>query len=271
MASVETVTPVVRVFQWNVLADSLATGDARGFPKVPTEALDTGSRRKMQLDVIGSSGADLVALQEVDAPDDFITFLKESGYETHYAARQDSPLGLLLAWKKDMFKMQRHMVSSYTECGQIAMFVRLKHIGPSAQDEGASFVFSTTHLKSTGTASDTKRYRDAKYTQMGQLSEFKHWAPRMGSENTVVCGDFNMSDPDLQGNAAYPNDTPTTFKARASGEKIDCEDHIATTYTIINRACLPDVPKAPFLPSLTYPSDHFSLCADFVLTNDRDE
>lgn len=248
----------IRVFQWNVLADSLATGDKGGFPKVSDDSLDTDKRRAMQFSVIKAFGADLVALQEVDAPNDFTEFLEGLGYETHYAKRRDSPLGLLIAWRKSQFEFIRFTEASYERSGQIALFVHL-------EEDGVPFVFATTHLKSTGTPDDTDRYRKARAIQAAQLDEFKACLGERGQVNQIICGDFNMSDPDFGMNSSHTKDMPTTFKARSCGEKICCEDHIATTFPIAQRSILPDAFPSPLLPSETYPSDHVSLCADIVL------
>lgn len=274
----------VRVFQWNVLADHCADKSEHGFPYVDDEALDTSLRRPMQLDLIIESKADIIALQEVDNPDDFEEALAEHDYQTLYNRRHDSPLGVLVAFKKSWELVQKNMIT-FSNGGQVATIVKLKD-----PQSGRTVVFAATHLKAKAdNASALRRGLQSEELLSYVKSASDDWNDRsiLYAErtiemkgNVIVAGDFNDSPgscacrtwSDFEGfTSAYPSDVNTTFKLRpregATGLKdkqVRTEDYIFHNGTTERVRELPKDIAIPYFPSKTHPSDHVALCAEVV-------
>jgi mRNA deadenylase 3'-5' endonuclease subunit Ccr4 len=272
----------VRVFTWNVLADSCANDSPQGFPYVPKEALDTALRRPMQIKEILSDDADVIALQEVDNPHDFEEALKENGYDVLYNRREDSQLGVLVAFKTSKYVLQAGTKIMYTYGGQVATIVLLEDKATAKH-----FVFATTHLKAKDDLKSTKvrecqvielkRYVDNMVISQQTLDVGKPEPSRV-----IVAGDLN-DEPRSETvwqltrhwhrfNLAYAEKMKTTFKVRndANGRKADkcCkEDYIIHNGNTASRRELPQDFEHPFLPSKDFPSDHLPLCADIVFVN----
>lgn len=262
---------VVRVFQWNVLADKCATADDAGFPKVPKEALDPVLRRPMQLKEILRDDADLIALQEVDDLPPFKEALVLAGYDVHYHQREDSPLGLVVAFKRDRFTLgSRHYVK-YANGGQIASLVKLQD-----KTSERKVLFITTHMKAGNQNAQARTLQSVELrsymTNMRCGSHVILAADMNASANTESVRNWCTTD---GWGGKYTKDafalaTPctdnTTFKMRIEDGKTvriaRVEDYIMHTGTTIKASTLrQDIPE-PLLPSCDYPSDHLSLCAD---------
>jgi mRNA deadenylase 3'-5' endonuclease subunit Ccr4 len=269
----------VCVFTWNVLADMCADDSPQGFPYVPEDALDTALRRPMQIKEILADDADVIALQEVDNPNDFEEALKENGYTVLYNRRQDSELGVLVAFKKDKYELKARTMITFTYGGQVATFILLKDKATAKH-----FVFAATHLKAKDDIESTKvrerqvtelkRYVDNMVTSQMELNDGK-----MESPHAIVAGDLN-ADPSSrtmarltrewnQFNSVYMAKTKTTFKVRHRADatpvaKCCKEDYIIHNGITASRRELPQDFEHPFLPSKDFASDHLSLCAKLV-------
>lgn len=277
----------VKVFQWNVLADCCANNTAGGFPFVPPEALDLKLRRPLQLEEILDADADVVALEEVDAPHDFEEALKEHEYEVLYNKREDSPLGVLVAYKKKYKFLTKNLIS-FSRSGQVAIIVRLQDTSCNR-----TFVFAATHLKAKTDATSAHHRRLQSEELLFYVMHISddwhdrrngmrgtHEATTMG--NIIVAGGFN-DDPHSVTcktwtsaecfESAYPDREKTTFRCRRMDgttlldPHVCAEDYILHTGTVA-RICelVQDIPS-PYLPSITFPSDHLSLCAELVFVN----
>ncbi len=277
----------VRVFQWNVLADCCADDTPEGFPYVPKEALDPILRRPMQLREIIADNADVIALEEVDRPCLFEELLKEEGYYVLYNKREDSPLGVLVAYKEDEYTVEAKNMITFAHGGQVATILLLKD-----NRSGRKFVFAATHLKA-GDNDESKRVRGLQSKEL--LSHVKNmsddwtqrrWRPEdkreaVMSGNVILAGDLNDDTSvnavntwtELDGfvKALPERFDKTTFKMR-KGEygnlkKCCAEDYIIHNGTTARVRKLPQDFEDPYLPSEDFPSDHLSLCADIVFTN----
>ncbi len=275
----------VRVFQWNVLADCCADDTPEGFPYVPKEALDTALRRPMQLKEILADDADVLALEEVDNPHDFEEALKEKGYYVLYNRREDSPLGVLVAYKTDKYTVEAKSMITFTNGGQVATILLLKD-----KLSGRDFVFAATHLKAKDD-DKSKRVREMQSTEllihvknMSDDWQDRGWdnRPAEMTGNVILAGDLNAqtglsnvvkawTDLDGFGLALPERFDHTTFKVRKASygkiKKCCTEDYIIHNGTTKRVRKLPQDFEDPYLPSKDFPSDHLSLCADVVFTN----
>lgn len=274
----------VKVFQWNVLADCCADATPEGFPFVPPAALNE-RRRPLQIKEILDADADVVALEEVDAPHDFEEALKEHEYEVMYNKREDSPLGVLVAYKSKYKLVQKSLIT-FSRGGQVATIVKLKD--PSCN---RAFVFAATHLKAKSNVESVSRrmYQSVELREhVVNMSDDCHdrlysWNTREAkmTGNVIVAGDFNDTPEsracqtwfELDGfGSVFPRDDNTTFKLRqtATGgrlKKVCVEDYIFHTGRVKRRRELVQTFPAPYLPSTTFPSDHLSLCAEIVFVD----
>lgn len=253
----------VRVLQWNVLADCLATADDKGFPMAPVAALDTEKRAEMQADILDTHAADVVCLQEVDEPSRFEQVLRDT-HESIYAQRRDSALGLFFAWRKDMFELVTYRVHNYRQGGQVALLVILR------RGDFSDYIFATTHLKSlrSDSASDMNReqFREFVAAVRDTVSE-----PIATVSGVFVAADLNdhhhTIDLTIRGVEHSMHNIylgHTTFKKRGSGTKLAHEDMLASTRQCVNKLAIV-APESPYWPSETFPSDHAVLCGDFLL------
>lgn len=273
----------VRVLQWNVLADSCADDSAQGFPYVPEEALDTDLRRPMQINEIISADAGVIALEEVDNPKAFEEALTENGYKVLYNRREDSQLGVLVAYKDAKYTLKAKTMITFTKGGQVATVILLKD-----KTSGRSFVFAATHLKAKD---DYKSKKVREY----QSKELLNHVKTMSDDWTARSRPYPIRDAELKGNivlagdlndqtdsgtvktwteqdefkSAYNCYLKTTFKAR----KDDCgygvvkcctEDYVIHNGTTARVLTLPQDFEYPYLPSKVFPSDHLILCTDIV-------
>lgn len=276
----------VRVFQWNILADSRADDTPQGFPYVPKEALDNELRRPMQFKEILADDADVLALEEVDNPHLFEELLKEKGYHVLYHRREDSPLGELVAYKTEKYTLKAKNMITFTHEGKIATLLLL-----SDNLSGRKFVFGAAQLTKRD-EDTTKKVRDLQTMELlGHVKNMSDdWEKRCFSYNKrdaefkgniVLVGDMNhvmwsdqiklWTDADGFVVALPENYDNTTFKV-CKGEwgkvtKRDSEDFVIHNGTTARVRKLRQDFEDPYLPSKDFPSDHLSLCADIVFTN----
>lgn len=277
----------VRVLQWNVLADSCADDSAQGFPSVPVEALDTDLRRPMQINEIISADAGVIALEEVDNPKAFEEALTENGYKVLYNRREDSQLGVLVAYKEAKYTLKAKTMITFTKGGQVATVLKLKD-----KTSGRSFVFAATHLKAKD---DYKSKRVREYQSKELLIHVKamsdDWTERNRpfastrdaelKGNIVLAGDLN-DDEDSRAvktwteqdefKSAYKRYLKTTFKECKNDcgfwvNKCCTEDYVIHNGTTARVLTLPQDFEVPYLPSKVFPSDHLILCTDIVFVN----
>lgn len=262
----------IRVLQWNVLADHLATFDPKGFPEVPVLALDRDRRAKLQEQILMELDADIVCLQEVDVQHRFENMLSET-HDSLYMQRHDSTLGLFMAWRYSKINLVGYTTSSYSKSGQnmlIATFER-----NYGNENSRRFVVATTHLKSVGVLPSSVTNHT---TNLRQFGEFEARLRNTLSADHLVSGvivaaDLNQRrDPTKLTVRGYENALrsvydpyqDTTFKRRGSGDKCESEDVLWSSFQHTASAPL-TVPEEPLWPSETWPSDHCVLCADFLV------
>lgn len=262
----------IRVLQWNVLADCLATSDPRGFPDVPSTALNVENRHELQRQVVRELDADIVCLQEVDYEHTFVCGLADT-HDTLYMERHDSSLGLFMAWRLSKVNLVRYTTASYDNSGQNMLIATFERKCDSGNDR--RFVVATTHLKSVGVSPVPN---DAHATNTRQFNEFVARLRNALSSDLSVSGVIVAADMNRRRNppiitvkgkenallSVYDLYKDTTYKRRGSGDKIESEDVLWSSFVWAASAPLA-IPEEPYWPSDTWPSDHCVLCADFLL------
>ncbi|XP_025196414.1 nocturnin isoform X1 [Melanaphis sacchari] len=276
----------VRVLQWNVLSQALGQNNDR-FDSCPLEALEWKHRRCHMLEEILRHNPDIICLQEVDHFDFLSRALATQSYSGLFVPKPDSPCvyindnngpdGCAIFYKNDKFDLlEKHdkILQVWTvHSNQVSLLLILQD--KSTQKE---LCVSTTHLKARkGALLSTLRNEQGK-----DLLQFisSHAAGRP----TIVCGDFNAEPTEpvyntmcscsyLPLDSAYKlsGSEPlyTSWKIRGGeGEVKHTIDYMFYTKHKLTVSNILNMPKEIDIgenrvPSLSYPSDHFSLISDF--------
>jgi len=255
----------IRVMQWNVLADSCCDQSDNGFPYVELSVLEnTEARHRLQLEQIEQCSPDLLALEEVDCAEHFQQWLSEHNYDCRYSKRNDSLLGIMMAWRQNVFEVKGQKPPCHLEGGQIGLISTFLH-----QETGQRIDFVATHLKAK-TGNENLRLKQIQKL-CGQLESFEH---------LIIAADLNdepdkpvckyLYDKGLSA-AAHGYDF-TTFKIRSdeNGKPktfrriIDYVWH-SQKFKMLDYLNFPKIDSTRGLPMANYPSDHIALCFDFAI------
>ncbi|ELU13780.1 hypothetical protein CAPTEDRAFT_218384 [Capitella teleta] len=279
--------------QWNILAQALSVGKDN-FVKCPHDALSWDIRRLRIIESILDVLPDILCLQEVDHYLFLEEVLSTVGYVGNFCPKPDSPClytdnsngpdGCAAFYRSDKFEeIQRHnfvLRADGTETNQVCATVTLK-----CKSSGKSFSVGVTHLKAKY-GWDDLRHKQGVY----MLSYLHKNLP--ASSALILCGDFNAEPTEqvhkaclespLGLKSAYAVNSEngimepayTTWKIRGGAtEEEDVEvcrtiDYIWYTEKSLKVTALKEFPTgdeigAERVPSYAYPSDHFSLAADF--------
>ncbi|XP_025413522.1 nocturnin isoform X2 [Sipha flava] len=276
----------IRVLQWNVLSQALGQNNDK-FDSCPLEALEWKRRRCHMLEEILRHNPDIICLQEVDHFDFLSRALATQSYSGLFVPKPDSPCvyikdnngpdGCAIFYKNNKFDLldkQEKILQVWTvHSNQVSLLLVLKDKCTEKE-----LCISTTHLKARkGALLSTLRNEQGK-----DLLEFisSHALDRP----TIICGDFNAeptepvyntmcSCPALPLDSAYKvsgSEPPfTSWKIRGGeGEVMQTIDymfytkHKLTVSSILNMPLEKDIGDNR-VPSMSYPSDHFSLVSDF--------
>jgi len=278
-----------RIMQWNVLSQALGVCNDN-FTTCPRQALEWKFRRFRMLEEMLVHSPDILCLQEVDHYSFLENALGSIGFQGMFLPKPDSPCiylqgnngpdGCAIFFNRSKFEMVRmetrilevwHTVQS----NQVALLVILRFL-----TSGDEICVVTTHLKAKcGAFLATLRNEQGK-----DLLEFVR--THCGGRPLVLSGDFNaepsepvystvLSDENLALASTYYNlnqSEPrfTTWKIRQDGEVCHTIDYIfySDSKFWVNRLLqFPEENEmgAGRVPSLCYPSDHFSLVADLSL------
>lgn len=268
----------VRVLQWNLLSQALAERMDR-FVCCPEGALEWRTRRWRILEDILEYEPDILCLQEVDHYNFLRCTLGRVGFAGCFFPKPDSPCyylkgnngpdGCALFYDESRYQLvecrQKVLQVFSRQSNQVTLLCILRR-----KLDDAELCVVTTHLKGKDLMDFVRTHR--------------------GRRPTVIAGDFNaepwepvyktlLSHRDLVLESSYALDEEsrrseepayTTWKIREEGEVKHTIDYIFYTpeaLTIERRLELPtegDIGPGR-VPSLAYPSDHFSLVADLNL------
>ncbi|VVC28506.1 Hypothetical protein CINCED_3A022165 [Cinara cedri] len=276
----------VRVFQWNVLSQALGQNNDK-FDCCPLEALEWKRRRCHMLEEIVRHNPDVICLQEVDHFDFLSRALATQSYSGLFVPKPDSPCvyikdnngpdGCAIFYKNNRFDLlEKHdkILQVWTvHSNQVTLLLILKD-----KCTGQELCVTTTHLKARkGALLSTLRNEQGK-----DLLQFI--SSYAGDRPTIICGDFNAeptepvystmcSCPDLPLDSAYKvsglEPPYTSWKIRGGeGEVMHTIDYMfysknkLTVSSLLNMPIERDIGENR-VPSMSYPSDHFSLVSDF--------
>ena len=257
---------LLRVLQWNVLADQLADN----FPRVDRALLQWEGRFALMKAELTRANADLLCLEEVDHYADFESFLLPLGYSGVYRQKEgwhNDGTAIFLRTSKLTLETQHSAVFSGGK-RQVYVSLLLRERQTSRQ-----FVVIATHLKS-GTRFESHREVE--------VQQVLHHLEAYSGLPVVLAGDFN-SEPDyavyrlLQAasfssaywNTSSPGQEPafTTLKYRQSLEKYTIDYIWLRQFRSCKYLSLPSESElsSDGLPSAQYPSDHLALVCDVQL------
>lgn len=271
----------VRVLQWNQLSQTLGSQND-GFVLCPPAALDWTSRRWRLLEELVRHQPDILCLQEVDHFPLLERALSPLGYQGHFVPKPDSPCiylpansgpdGCAVFYRRDQWELVGEVRSRVLEVWRVQSNQVVLAVNLRSRSSARELCVATTHLKArSGALLATLRNEQGK--------DLLEWlAAVRQSRPLLLTGDFNAEPSEpvyrtvTEGLAsAYPESTPyTTWKVRESGEQKGTLDYIFHSEGLQVLATL-DPPQdqqvgQARLPSLSFPSDHLSLVADFIIT-----
>ncbi|KAF7267737.1 hypothetical protein GWI33_019065 [Rhynchophorus ferrugineus] len=291
----------IRVFQWNILSQALGTMNDN-FVRCPDEALDWNHRKYLIVEEIVEYCPDVICLQEVDHFNFLKRVLATQGYTGMFFPKPDSPCfyidgnngpdGCAVFFRSNKFELVRAETRILEiwkiQSNQVALLMILK-----VKETGEEICVVTTHLKARHSALlATLRNEQGK-----DLLEF---VQRYAEDRPlIIAGDFNAEPSEpiystmLNSNqslaSAYAetncdNSIPsatreppyTTWKIRDEGEICHTIDYVFYSRNNLDIDSVLEFPTetdigADRVPSLIYPSDHFSLVCDFsIRTNSCD-
>ena len=261
------VRPVVRIVNWNLLAFDNAKNDENGFPLASEQTLSPQNRQHLIRRFLkrACEQADFITLQEVDDPDFVAGVLSFKNFAYFYEKRQDSPLGLLIAWDSDKYDLVQKRVWRYHPWHQIGVLVELLD---KSNPKGHTVVVATTHLKA-GERSKSVRDSQARefFSQVQNASEASDHFVHL----TLMAGDFNNHGNEWKSwsedEDAYSDVKWTTRKQRKADEVIEEHEdfifHDGFLVSVLDPAIYLD--KDAILPNETFPSDHILMVADIGL------
>lgn len=285
-----TTESVVRVLQWNTLADQLS----EAFPHVDPRCVLWTNRRRMLIDEIIRCNPNVITLEEVDHFDDwFLPELRRYGYRGHYYTG-GKQYGNALFYNEKELRCESVINLDYSGSrGGSAIVAHLTfHVGHKA---GASIIVAGSHLKAK------PGFEQVRMEQGQELLKCaKDMAERLSARCTykervcsavppiVIAGDFNDHQGSLvhdlfKGNlhSAYAKYGGHSSGTKQGGEKEEEEpmttiklrhrmvcrtiDYIWHDSQLVPTALL-DIPEVSSLPPYglpcpQYPSDHFSIFA----------
>lgn len=281
----------IRVLQWNILSQALGVMHDN-FAKCPPEALDWSSRRYKIISEIVKYTPDVICLQEVDHFNFLKNALGSQGYNGVFFPKPDSPCyyindnngpdGCAIFFKKEKFdhlQTETRVLEIWgIETNQVAILVRLRE-----RESSQEMCVVTTHLKARkGALLATMRNEQSK-DMLRWISESAIDCP------VIISGDFNaepseptyktMRTSNLGLASAYDFDDGeppyTTWKIRGDGEVCHTIDYVFYTEAAFDVAAVLEMPTSDAIgrdrvPSFEYPSDHFSLVADFAFRDQSD-
>lgn len=246
----------ISITTMNTLADICADTSPMGFPNVDPSILSWEHRKYLLIDEITRCSADFICLQEVDHWEDwFQPQLQQLGYEGYYAKGERH--GLVLAWKKHWSLIREIMaVQLIDNASQRALYGVFEY-------KDKSVLIITTHLKAK------KPFADIRLQQGQALLRIAEQHPMC-----LLVGDFNASPDEPvvqlingQFESSFKDQPYTTAKVR---EHLTCHTIDYVWYKGMHLTKKINIPPVEtllphYLPRVDYPSDHFSLSAEFLL------
>lgn len=295
VATGETSVEVIRVMQWNMLAQGLI---GENFTKCPDKALELEVRKLRFIEEILRYQPTVLCLEEVD----LFSYLKETlakcGYVGTFYPKPLSPCldnlynqgpdGCAIFYNSSKLKLVKsenlNLLAWDWETNQVSVICQFQ----SKTDTSKKFTVAATHFKAG--YNEKRSCEDVRKEQAMFLS--KYLADNYGELPVVLCGDLNfpctelgyniMKYSNLRLNSAYTHlsadgqEPKYTFWTITDTELRKTIDYIWYTKRGFRVKSVLDIPSEEEvgegrLPSLKYPSDHLSLVCDFALEDELEQ
>lgn len=260
----------VRVFSWNIKPHSSVD-----------DGMTPDKRLELQLNEILADDADVLCIQGVHHPEEFMDHLAANGYCAHYNCPTDTPRGLLMAYKQSKYGLVSKNMISYSEGWQVATILFLQQIGCG---DGQFFFVGTQLEDCISDAMDDVRGRQSRElwnflsNLAGEWGRRKNpWKPAdpdvIFTEHVILAGHMtngrgaraiqNWTDRECYKIAPVGDKGPTTYREQLDEKRKE-------DYIIHNGYCLSARKQThdwdgPKLPNANFPSEHLSLCVDLLL------
>jgi len=280
-----------KVMQFNILADGLSGAkktktDMKSFSECPPEALPWDYRRELIFEEIQRADPHILCMQENDHFEDFVENfsdqwageleLKSGGPCEKIGGKPD---GCSIHWKKERFQLKQKIGHHFTMGSQVFLCVVLNDLVTN-QD----LIVCTTHLRAA-------KSREGEKTREAEVKEMMSELSKAFGINIpiIITADLNASptkgDKEYE-SLAYPKlmserislqsaycellggePSYTTAKVRGDlmAHTIDYITYHPEFFSPVSHLEILELSSlAPgYVPSLEYPSDHFSLCVEF--------
>lgn len=286
---------VIRVMQWNILAQALGEG-LDNFVMCPLEALSWSRRKYLIMEEVLTYRPHIVCMQEVDHYYDTLQpVLAGLGYSSHFCPKPWSPClgvegnngpdGCALFYDESRFELldsvNIRLSAMRIPTNQVAIVTTLR-----CRITGKCVCVAVTHLKAR---SGWEWLRSTQGSDL--LWHLQNVVQRQPGDPAadiplLICGDFNavpneevyrrFATSPFGLDSAYKKLSRdgltepeyTTWKIRPTGECCSTLDYIWYTKDTLRVDAVLDMPTEEEigpnrLPSFSYPSDHLSLVCDF--------
>ncbi|KAK3578310.1 hypothetical protein CHS0354_004219 [Potamilus streckersoni] len=288
--------PVLRIMQWNILAQALSMGDDN-FVCCPEKALNWENRKLHLVEEILCCRPHILCLEEVDNFSFFQESLMNFGYMGIFYPKPNSPCmnvenntgpdgcAVLYSTKHLILSESNSIVlqdESGLDTNQVSVICKFQLKGDNSKETVPEFCVAVTHLKAK-IGFDKLRFQQG-----------KHLLKYLDKYSTIplfICGDFNAEPTEavydlfqkskfglvsvythLSNEGKEPPYTTWKIRGEFGENKESCKtiDYIWHTKKGINVKSVLAFPSGEAigenrLPSMTYPSDHLSLACDFEL------
>jgi len=276
----------IRIFQWNLLSQALGQSNDN-FVCCPDAALDWHRRRYLLAEEILRYSPDIICLQEVDHFKFLQKLLGSQGFRGTFFPKPDSPCmyikgnngpdGCAIFYQTSRYSLVRTETRVLevwrVQSNQVAILMILKD-----KETEEEICVATTHLKARkGALLSALRNEQGK-----DLLEFV--AQHAAGRPVVLCGDFNAEPTEpiystvlghdllrLASVYCQGGEPPyTTWKIREEGEVCHTIDYVFCSRDRLAATSVLEFPSGEEIgpdriPSMSYPSDHFSLVCDLQL------
>lgn len=278
------VSPEISVLQWNTLA--IWCSEASSFPLVPTDCLLWQNRKPLFIKILSENMSDIYCFEEIDNYGEFKDIIAkvDENYDSVYFQKDgENPQGIAVFYDQRKFSLiKANKINFVGEDGKThSQFFSTNFF--SVKETGKSICIIATHLKAK------KAFETVRLTQISYMcnylkgNEFISQFTDYKCSGLIICGDFNaepqescieflkkFSFADQPLKSSFDSSYITTYKIRdqvyarmidyiwySSGFELISTNKLQTQQEIGEIG----------LPSISFPSDHLFLKANFKLTN----
>ena len=269
------------LIQWNILG--LESCDQQAFPFVSEQCLQWENRKKLFCSILKENQADIFCFEEVDKYDEFkdIFIQISNQFDSIYFQKQSgNPQGIAVFYNKSKFNLIKSYKLKFFDEDNGKEMSQFCLVNFFTFNNKRSICVIATHLKAK------ERFEKIRVIQINQVckhlssEEFLNNYRELNCEGLVFCGDFNAEPTyecirnmcsykfiDSFLSNAFEKSEITTYKIRDKeyARVIDYIFYYNLELISLNKLMQKKEIGDKGLPSLSFPSDHLFLKADFKL------